>query len=138
MQWRAISKLHGTYDYATGDTRAPVIVLMPQEMQDHGHSNLLYATVDTRAGPWCSFIRRKRCKCRVTLLISMPQEMQEEDHLQIHELYSGRQKYSARSAKVAHLLRAITTVLNKIERSSFLFERPWRPLYIQLITVKQL
>jgi hypothetical protein len=36
-------------------------------------------------------------------------------------MYSGRQKYSARSAKVAHLLRAITRVPDKIERSSFFY-----------------
>jgi hypothetical protein len=53
--------------------------------------------------------------------------------------YSGRQNYSARSAKVVHLLRAITTVPDKIERSSFfLFERPWQLLYIQSVTLKQL
>jgi hypothetical protein len=44
--------------------------------------------------------------------------------------YSGRQKYSARSAKVAHLLRAITTVPDKIERSSFFYLKDLGGLYI--------
>ena len=44
-------------------------------------------------------------------------------------LYSGRQKYSARSAKVAHLLRAITTVPDKIERSSFFYLKDLGGLY---------
>jgi hypothetical protein len=44
-------------------------------------------------------------------------------------MYSGRQKYSARSAKVAHILRAITTVPIKIERSSFFFFKDLGGLY---------
>jgi hypothetical protein len=44
-------------------------------------------------------------------------------------LYSGRQKYSARSAKVAHILRAITTVPNKKDRSSFFYLKDLGGLY---------
>jgi hypothetical protein len=43
--------------------------------------------------------------------------------------YSGRQKYSARSAKVAHILRAITMVPNKIERSSIFYLKDLGGLY---------
>jgi hypothetical protein len=54
-------------------------------------------------------------------------------------MYIGRQKYSARFAKVLPLLRTITTVTDVIERSSFFyFKRYWGLLYTQLNSAQKL